>query len=112
MEPKPCLFCLESVEKDPMNNPIGCHCKIVAHKECFQEWFDQKHQMECPICHTLAIPNPVVLDDIRIVFVDMTREQEDTRRYKNHEKAIAFCCCTLLGWAVGISIIESLLAHS
>jgi hypothetical protein len=108
MESKPCLFCLENVDKNnSLQNPIGCHCSIIAHKQCFQTWFDQKQQMECPICHTLALPNPVVIDDIHIVYIDTTMVQEHRRRYRGHEKAIAFCCCTLLGWAIGISVIEA-----
>ncbi len=108
MESKPCLFCLETVEKQAIPNPVGCRCNIVAHQACFETWFEQKHQMECPICHTVAIPNPMAVENIRIVYVDMTREQDYHIRYRHHEKAVAFCCCLLIGWGVGISIINSL----
>lgn len=106
MQPS-CLFCLETVEKNLIPNPIGCACRISAHSACFEQWFSQKQQMECPICHTVSIPNAVAVDNIRIVFIDTTREREmHERRFRGHEKAVAACCCLLMGWAIGITIID------
>lgn len=109
---QPCLFCFESVEeKDKMNNPIGCLCKIAAHKLCFDQWFQQKQQMECPICHCISIPNPINLETIRVVYIDTTsmREREDI--YSRNQKAVGFCCCFLLGWAIGLSILNAVYFH-
>lgn len=105
MQP-PCLFCLEPVEKQPISNPIGCHCKISSHTSCFEQWFQQKQQMECPICHTVSIPNQVAVENIRIVFVDNSNTERRERRYRGHEKAVAFCCCLLMGWAIGLTILD------
>ena len=105
MQPS-CLFCLETVEKDKLSNPIGCQCQILAHRSCFEQWFTQKNQMECPICHTIAVPNPVTIDDIHIVYIDTTNVIERQRRYRGHEKAVAFCCCLLMGWALGLTILD------
>ena len=106
MQPS-CLFCLEPVEKNGLGNPIGCSCTIQAHAACFDQWFHQKQQLECPICHTVSIPNAVAVENIRIVFVDATRErQTEQTRFRGHEKAAAFCCCLLLGWSIGLTIID------
>jgi len=107
MEPS-CLFCLDPVKQDSLQNPIGCHCKIVAHTQCFNSWYQQKQQLECPICHTISIPNPAAIDTVRIVFIDTTRRAAAERRFRGNEKAVTFCCCLLLGWAVGLSIIEAI----
>lgn len=102
-----CLFCLEPVgNKDVIPNAIGCACRIAAHPACFEQWFQQKQQLECPICHTVSIPNAVAVDNIRIVFVDATQETSRRRTYRGHEKAVACCCCLLMGWAIGITIID------
>jgi hypothetical protein len=106
-----CLFCLEPVKQDSIQNPIGCQCRIVAHTQCFNAWYQQKQQLECPICHTLAIPNAVHVDNIRIVFVDTSQRSESQRRFRGHEKAVAFCCCLLMGWAIGFTIIDLIASH-
>jgi hypothetical protein len=105
MQPS-CLFCLEPVQKDKLTNPIGCHCQIIAHRSCFEQWFQQKQQMECPICHTVSIPNQVAVDNIRIVFIDTSNTEARQRRFRGHEKAVAFCCCLLMGWGIGLTILD------
>jgi hypothetical protein len=109
MQPS-CLFCLEPVEKEKLSNPIGCSCQILAHRSCFEQWFQQKHQMECPICHTVALPSPVALEHVQIVYIDRTQVSE-TQRFRGHEKAVAFCCCLLMGWALGFTVLD-LIARS
>ncbi len=105
MQPS-CLFCLETIEKEKFENPIGCRCNIAAHRSCFEQWFIQKQQMECPICHTTAIPNPIVNNDIHVVYIDTTNVMEHQREYRRHEKSAAFCCCLLLGWGLGLTILD------
>lgn len=107
MEPS-CLFCLEAVKEISTPSPLGCQCKVVAHEACFKTWFDQKQQMECPICHSISMPNRIVHENIHIVYVN-TREQEDRRladRFRQQEKAALFCCLLIMGWTVGITILE------
>ena len=100
-----CLFCLEAVEKEGQENPIGCHCKIIAHTGCFKQWFEQKQQMECPICHSVSVPNRITLDNIHVVYINMA-EPRRNRLMNGHEKAVGFCCCLLMGWAVGLTILD------
>ncbi len=107
MEPS-CLFCLEPISEKLTLNPIGCPCKILAHKQCFEHWFVQKNQMECPICHTVSVPNGVMLDNIHVVYVNTTRMQELERQdAKRHDACIGFCCCILLVWAISMTIMNS-----
>ncbi len=108
MQPS-CLFCLEAVKTPELQNPIGCRCKLVAHSSCFDQWFAQKNQMECPICHTVSIPSPVAYENIQIVYVETTRavrQEQQERRFRGHEKAVAFCCCLLMGWGIGFTILD------
>lgn len=98
-----CLFCLDIIKENPTQNPVGCSCKIHAHQSCFQNWFTQKERMECPICHTVAVPTPFHHDQVHVVFVERPTE---TRPNRTSEKAIAMCCCILLGWAIGLTVIE------
>ena len=107
----PCLFCLEVVGKDTLANPIGCHCKLYAHTSCFEQWFQEKNQMECPICHTISIPNQIAIDNIRVVFVDTTNATLQIRRntlFSKQGKIAAVCCCLFLfiGWSLGSTILS------
>jgi hypothetical protein len=99
-----CLFCLEPIREAFPPNPIGCPCKLQAHKHCFDAWFLQKNQMECPICHTVATPNQV-LNSIHIVYVDTTSARP-RREQNQHKKAAVFCCLLLMGWSIGMTIVD------
>jgi hypothetical protein len=101
-----CLFCLEPIEKNGIRNPIGCPCTVAAHQHCFDQWIQQKNQMECPICHTVSIPNPSSHQNIHIVYVNASAENRRQYRTANNEKAAAFCCCLLMGWAIGITVLD------
>lgn len=105
MEPS-CLFCLEQIKENVPINPIGCPCKIQAHKQCFEQWFAEKNQIECPICHTVSVPNRIALDTIHVVYIQQPQVDTHYNAMAGHEKAAAFCCCLLLGWAVGITILN------
>lgn len=109
MEPS-CLFCLEPVKVEEIRNPIGCRCKISAHKACFEQWFVQKNHMECPICHTISFPHRLTNPDVHVVYINSTQANESTTRRKQHHQAAVYCCCMLLGWAIGISVIEGILS--
>ena len=102
----PCLFCLEPIQAEQTINPIGCHCKIQAHKQCFDAWFVQKNQLECPICHAVSVPNRVLHDNIHIVYINTTEAQERERHYTQQQKAAGYCCLLLLGWSIGITILD------
>jgi hypothetical protein len=101
-----CLFCLEAVQENATPNPLGCRCKIHAHSQCFRMWFEQKQQMECPICHLVSVPNRLVFDDIHIVYINTTEQQRVQNRFRQQEKIALFCCCLFLGWTLGITILE------
>jgi hypothetical protein len=105
---KPCLFCLESIKENPAPNPIGCQCKIQAHEKCFHVWFEEKQQMECPICHTVSVPNHIVNETIHVVYMNTYRERqrEEGERYRRNEKCMGLCCFVLLGWTIGLTILE------
>jgi hypothetical protein len=100
-----CLFCLEVIREAFPPNPIGCSCKIQAHKHCFDAWFVQKNQMECPICHTIATPNQIH-DTIHIVYIDTTEVQPRHHQENQQKKAAVFCCLLLMGWSIGMTIID------
>ena len=97
-----CIFCLDPFKQNPTSNPIGCSCKIIAHESCIHAWYHQKQQVECPICHVVAIQNPVV------VYVQLSDQQQERQISRATEKAIAFCCCMLILWAISLSIIDFL----
>jgi E3 ubiquitin-protein ligase DOA10 len=65
-----CLFCLESAKKNMIDNPVRCQCRIVAHKQCFEEWVESKGHLECPICHTLTFPNPIQPPQVFVIYVN------------------------------------------
>lgn len=109
MEPS-CLFCLEQIKENRMMNPIGCQCTLQAHTHCFEQWFQQKNQMECPICHTVSVPNRMVMDTVHVVYIQ-TPQVVRQNPMVGHEKAAAFCCCLLLGWPVGITILNMVMGH-
>jgi hypothetical protein len=106
-----CLFCLETIKDgEAIANPIGCQCQLSTHQRCLRAWFDQKHQMECPICHIVSTPSPFQFSDdyriIQIIHVDSSPAVRERQHIYRHDKAMAFCCCLLLGWAVGLTILE------
>ena len=102
-----CLFCLDPIKENNTRNPIGCQCAVHAHESCIHAWFQQKQQIECPICHTVSIPNPVSYENIQIVYIERPEVQETRRYFRANEKAIALCCCVLLGWSIGLTIVEA-----
>ena len=110
MEPC-CLFCLESTKENPIRNPIGCSCKIQAHEACFHTWFNTKQKLECPICHTVSLPNRVINDNIYVVYINNTDREEQNRVFRGHEKAVGFCCCILLTWSIVLTILEVMSKH-
>lgn len=103
-----CLFCLEDIEGTPAANPIGCRCKILAHESCFTLWFQQKQSLECPICHTVSVPTPFHHENLHVVFIREERRDNEEAHYRTNQKAIAMCCCLLLGWTIGLTILEAI----
>lgn len=96
------MFCLDPVKQQAQRlNPTGCACMIQAHESCLHAWYHQKQQIECPICHTVANPNPIV-----IYVQQPVVEQQAERVYRRNEKAIAVCCCMLIFWAISLTILE------
>ena len=108
----PCLFCLEPVKStEQCSNPIGCPCALLCHGACLQAWFDSKQQLECPICHTVSVPNlsyEVGPQEI-IHIVHVNRPQEDSyAQQRRNERAVGVCCYLLLGWWIGGLIFEAI----
>jgi hypothetical protein len=101
-----CLFCLEPIREAFPPNPIGCPCKIQAHKQCFDAWFVQKNQMECPICHTVSVPNQILQDQVHIVYVQAPDLQPRQRIETQQKKAVIFCCFLIFGWSIGMTILD------
>lgn len=98
-----CLFCLEPVKKDNVVNAFGCTCKICAHKQCLDEWFAQKQQFECPICHCVVITNPMMMQQIQILYVEA---QENRRARRRGERCVSFCCLGIFLWILIITAIR------
>ena len=106
--PPLCLFCLEEIkESQNCPNVIGCECEVNCHPNCLQEWFQQKQQIECPICHVVRIPNPVHRieppREFVIVHVQGSPNPELVRTLRSQEKCIGMCCgMFLLWWIIGL----------
>lgn len=106
-----CLFCLEEIkENQGCPNLIGCGCEINCHPVCLEVWFQQKQQMECPICHVVRQVNPVHRveppREFVIVHVQGPQNTEHARTLRGQEKCVAFCCLSLLFWWIGALILE------
>lgn len=95
-----CLFCLESIRGNPTVNPPGCSCKIQAHESCLHAWFTQKQQLECPICHTVATPNPIV------ILIENRQLIEEENLFQRNQKLVAACCCVLMFWAISLTLLD------
>lgn len=100
------MFCLESVKSTEVAfNPIGCSCQFKSHGTCLHAWFEQKHQYECPICHTVSMPNPVQ-PVYQIVYVQREEPSRQSPFSQRNTQCIAFCCFGFLLWWVILSIVE------
>ena len=108
--PALCLFCLEEIkERDRCGNPVGCGCELTCHGSCLQEWYEQKQQIECPICHRVSVPNPIIASrdrEIVIIHVQDPQQAEQIRTMRAQEKCVGCCCLTLLFWWVFSLIFE------
>lgn len=102
-----CLVCLDPIKENPAPNPIGCQCRVHMHPACFQQWFEQKQQIECPICHTVSVPNRLAYDNIHIVYIQMAPDTSQERSFRTREKYMAACCCGLLLWTLVLVILDS-----
>lgn len=100
-----CMFCLEDIKSQEVSlNPIGCHCAYKAHTTCLTEWFEQKNQYECPICHAVSVPNPVH-NPIQIVVV---RERSNFLNEVDPgtQKCMGWCCITLIVWSIFANVLD------
>lgn len=102
MEPT-CLFCLEPIKDNLVQNPIGCSCKILVHPQCFQQWCHQKQQLECPVCHTVVQTNPHI---VYVIAPAPEVPSDFMNTIRRHDKCLGFCCCGLLLWFVALSILS------
>lgn len=106
-----CLFCLDEMkENQSCPNLIGCECEVNCHPSCLQDWFQQKQQMECPICHVVLAANPLHrIEPPReyvIVRLQNIEHQEHRNRIRLQDKCIGFCCLTILLWWIGGLVLE------
>lgn len=110
--PPLCLFCLEELkESDVCPNVVGCGCELHTHPQCLQAWFQQKQEVECPICHTVSIPNPVrsaqqQQQQEREIVIIHVQDPVQARHLQMREQCMATCCCMLLFWWVGGIILQ------
>lgn len=96
------MFCFDPLKPtDQVGNPIQCNCNYKAHGSCLQNWFEQKNQYECPICHAVVVPPP-----LQVVYVQMPPAPEEPRITRGQQKCVAMCCLSFLGWAIFVSILE------
>jgi hypothetical protein len=106
--PDLCLFCLEELkESERCPNVVGCGCEVKCHISCLQAWFQQKEQMECPICHHVSVMNPIQPPrEYVIVHVQALRNEDQIQRIQFREKCAGCCCLTLLVWWIGGIILQ------
>lgn len=113
MQEKICLFCLEAVkEQEQIPNIIGCDCELSCHAICMQNWFETKHQLECPVCHTINLLNVLFqrhgTDNIQIVYVESLRSQlaiTQLERRRWQEKCAAGSCLFLIFLGIFVNVL-------
>lgn len=102
-----CLFCLEELKEfEGSTNGLRCGCEVHCHSSCLQAWFQQKNQIECPICHRVNIVNPIQSREFVILRIQNPEREERYRHIQSHEKCIGFCCLTIVFWWLGAVILE------
>ena len=115
-----CLFCLEVIKEPPLLNPVGCKCKIQSHRSCIEKWFQEKQQLECPICHKspadnvsiqIHVPTQAMLQTVQVNYFDIVRVSIQENRFRNHDKMIGYCACFCLLWGVAFAIVDILLRN-
>jgi hypothetical protein len=111
MTDKPCLFCLEPVKtNEQARDLIGCQCDVISHIPCMEKWYETKHTLECPICHTVSVPNMSFhrVREYVITVIEQTREEieEQERRRRGHERCIGLCCGIMITMAIVVNLIE------
>jgi hypothetical protein len=103
------MFCFERIKSTELAlNPIGCPCQFKSHGSCLQAWFEEKNQYQCPICHTVSVPYPVQQSVVQVVRLEEPRRSRYAEIPERQQRCIAFCCLTLLLWALGLTILEYL----
>ena len=65
--------------------------------------------MECPICHTISFPYRIPDPETYVVYINMTQANanQDRARKVKEQVAIVFCC-TMMGWAIGLGIMQAI----
>lgn len=116
MQDKVCLFCLEEVkEQEKIRNLIRCDCELLCHADCMQKWFETKHQLECPVCHAVSLPNLMFQRDrdtpqvIHIIHIDPYRARDrdaEVERRRFREKCAACCCGSFLLVAIIVNVLS------
>ena len=105
------MFCLETVKpNEAVFNPIGCNCKYIAHGSCLQTWFEQKSQYECPICHSVSIPNPIQPQPMyQIVYIQQHPTESQRILRRNNRKCAMYGCVALISMGIVMNILEAVL---
>ncbi len=111
VDEKSCLFCLETVKhSEQVGNVIGCSCEILCHGPCLEAWFQQKNQMECPICHAVSVLNPAQSTphppEVIFIHIQDPQREERYRTIEGREKCVGFCCLMIVIWWIGGIILE------
>lgn len=111
-----CMFCLDEIKSTEVAfNPIGCSCQFKSHGSCLQSWFEEKNQYECPICHTVAVPNadfvsvpnPLQRHIVQVVYVQNPRQEETNGRItRAQQRCIAICCVGWIFWSLFITLLD------
>lgn len=107
-----CMFCLENLKPQECSlNPIGCQCAYKAHSSCLVEWFEQKNQYECPICHSVSLPNPIHNRASPIQVVVIRREQSHMLDEvdPSSQKCMGWCYLGMIIWIIIVNIIDLVL---
>jgi hypothetical protein len=61
--------------------------------------------MECPICHTVSVPNHSTQENVHVIYINTT-ELNRQRQDNQHKKAAAFCCFLVMGWTIGMMVLD------
>jgi hypothetical protein len=90
------MFCLEELQNEKAENPIGCRCHYSSHGSCLQKWFEEKNQYECPICHCISVPNPMLHQDpVQPIYHTIYIEHIPQGRIHNCEKKTFLFMCLI-----------------
>ncbi len=54
-----CILCLDNVPDSYKPKELGCACQLSFHTKCWTQYVLEKGYVECPLCKTYFVMNPL-----------------------------------------------------